>query len=162
MPVDFRIGGTASLTRTATGRTFLTFLPQEETRKLLDREMRENRGVEEYRHITRKWLRAELITVRQKGLSRSATKWCSPQACHWPATAPSPHPSVIPMRGCASYSRCCTDTPMRTGEAYRDANPAGARDAARAAAMKAPVCTHYRARSSRAIDSKHRRHRPRG
>jgi DNA-binding IclR family transcriptional regulator len=71
LPVDFRIGGTASLTRTATGRTFLAFLPEEETRKLLDREMRENRRVEEYRHITHRWLRAELMQIRRKGLSVS-------------------------------------------------------------------------------------------
>jgi DNA-binding IclR family transcriptional regulator len=71
LPVDFRIGGTASLTRTATGRTFLTYLPQEQTRKPLDREMRENRGVEEYRHITGKWLREQLSQIRQKGLSHS-------------------------------------------------------------------------------------------
>jgi|HubBroStandDraft_2_1064218.scaffolds.fasta_scaffold62272_3 DNA-binding IclR family transcriptional regulator len=71
LPVDFRIGGTASLTRTATGRTFLAFLPEEETRKLLGREMRENRRLEEYRHITQKWLREELTHVRQKGLSHS-------------------------------------------------------------------------------------------
>jgi DNA-binding IclR family transcriptional regulator len=71
LPVNFRIGGTASLTRTATGRTFLTFLPEEETLKLRGREMRENRRVEEYRHITHKWLREELTHVRQKGLSHS-------------------------------------------------------------------------------------------
>jgi DNA-binding IclR family transcriptional regulator len=57
LPVDFRIGGTASLTRTA--------------RKPLDREMRKNRGVEEYRHITGKWLREQLSQIRQKGLSHS-------------------------------------------------------------------------------------------
>ena len=71
LPVDFRIGGTASLTRTATGRTFLAFLPGEETGKLLGREMRENRRVEEYRHITRKWLRERLTLVRRKGLSHA-------------------------------------------------------------------------------------------
>src|SRR5580658_6865582 len=69
LPVDFRIGGTASLTRTATGRAFLTFLPEEGTRKLLGREMRDNRRVEEYRHITGKWLREQLSQIRQKGLS---------------------------------------------------------------------------------------------
>jgi DNA-binding IclR family transcriptional regulator len=71
LPVDFRIGGTASLTRTATGRTFLTYLPEEETRKPIGHEMRENRRVEEYRHITRKWLREESRQVRQRGLSHS-------------------------------------------------------------------------------------------
>jgi DNA-binding IclR family transcriptional regulator len=71
LPLNFRIGGTASLTRTATGRTFLTFLPGEETRKLLDQEMRENRRVEEYQHITHKWLREELTRVRKKGLSHA-------------------------------------------------------------------------------------------
>jgi DNA-binding IclR family transcriptional regulator len=71
LPVDFRIGGTASLTRTATGRTFLTYLPEEATRDPLDRELRQNRKVEEYRHITQKWLREELRCVRRHGLSRS-------------------------------------------------------------------------------------------
>jgi DNA-binding IclR family transcriptional regulator len=71
LPVDFRIGGTASLTRTATGRTFLSYLPEEETQKPLDRELGQNRKVEEYRHITSKWLRQELLRIRQKGLSRS-------------------------------------------------------------------------------------------
>src|ERR1700733_7224560 len=59
LPVDFRIGGTASLTRTATGRTFLTYLPQEQTRKPLVREMRKNRGVEEFRHTPGKGLGGE-------------------------------------------------------------------------------------------------------
>jgi DNA-binding IclR family transcriptional regulator len=71
LPVDFRIGGTASLTRTATGRTFLTFLPEDQTAKLLAREMQENRRVEEYRHITQNWLRKELTHVRREGLSHS-------------------------------------------------------------------------------------------
>lgn len=71
LPVDFRIGGTASLTRTATGRTFLTYLAEEETRRPLAHEMQENRRVKEYRHITPKWLREELKQVRQKGLSHS-------------------------------------------------------------------------------------------
>jgi DNA-binding IclR family transcriptional regulator len=71
LPVDFRIGGTASLTRTATGRTFLSYLPNEETREPLARETRENRRIAEYRHITPKWLRTELTHIRQKGLSRA-------------------------------------------------------------------------------------------
>jgi DNA-binding IclR family transcriptional regulator len=71
LPVDFRIGGTASLSRTATGRTFLAFLPEEETRTLLDGEMRQNRRLDEYRHITHTWLREELTRIRQKGLSHA-------------------------------------------------------------------------------------------
>ena len=71
LPVDFRIGGTASLTRTATGRAFLADLAEEETCKPLAHEMQENRRVGECRHISRKWLREELQQVRQKGLSHS-------------------------------------------------------------------------------------------
>jgi DNA-binding IclR family transcriptional regulator len=71
LPVDFRIGGTASLTRTATGRTFLTFLPPERTKELLERELRENRRTPEYRHITHTWLRRESVQIRQQGLSYS-------------------------------------------------------------------------------------------
>jgi DNA-binding IclR family transcriptional regulator len=71
LPVDFRIGGTASLTRTATGRTFLTFLPQERTQALLERELRENRRIEEYRHITQTWLQRESLQIRRQGLSYS-------------------------------------------------------------------------------------------
>jgi DNA-binding IclR family transcriptional regulator len=71
LPVDFRIGGSASLTRTATGRTFLTFLPGDQTQALVAQEMRENRRIDEYRHITPKWLREELAQILRKGLSCS-------------------------------------------------------------------------------------------
>jgi DNA-binding IclR family transcriptional regulator len=44
LPIDFRVGGTVSLTRTATGRVFLAYLPRKLTAQGLERELSGERG----------------------------------------------------------------------------------------------------------------------
>jgi DNA-binding IclR family transcriptional regulator len=71
LPVYFRIGTTPGLSYTATGQTFLAYLPQEQTREFLDKEFKANQKHPKFKHITKVNLEKTVDEIRGKGIARA-------------------------------------------------------------------------------------------
>lgn len=71
LPVYFRIGTTPGLTYTATGQTFLAYLPRERTQQFLDREIKMNQKHPKFKHITKQGVEKELDKIQQEGIARA-------------------------------------------------------------------------------------------
>lgn len=67
LPIDFRVGGHVSLTRTATGHVCLAFLPEASTGPFRRAELAENRGSPELRFIDGAYLDKAVAAARAAG-----------------------------------------------------------------------------------------------
>jgi DNA-binding IclR family transcriptional regulator len=67
LPIDFRVGGNVSLTRTATGHVFLSYLPSETTAEFRASELDTNRRTADLKFIDDAYLKQAVEAVRSVG-----------------------------------------------------------------------------------------------